>query len=75
MITLKELEQLPSIKKRSCMCLICPNCGAHELQNCDEELTLNSLWNIKAYKVDDCSHCLKCKCWFDTKGNIVLDEE
>lgn len=61
-----------------CTCLICPNCGAHEVDHdwkptTEEEkktYIFGCRFNIRAFKVDDWSHCLQCDCWFDLKGNI-----
>lgn len=46
--------------------IVCPYCGAHEVyapkddkQNCDKWF-----WVIKAFRVDNHSHCLNCDKWF-----------
>jgi len=57
-----------------CNCMICPNCGAHEIDNCENQDKINVRewkWNIKPFKVNNDSHCLKCDCWFDINGKIV----
>ena len=63
--------------KEECSCLICPNCGAHEIDHdwkptTEKEKIMYPMgkFNIKAFKVDNESHCLKCECWFDLEGNI-----
>ena len=48
-----------------CQCLICPNCGAHELENCSETDIDKWRFQIKAFRVDNSSHCLKCDTWFE----------
>lgn len=56
-----------------CGCLICPNCGAHEVdhdwkpQTEEEKKTyiFGCRFNIRAFKVDNSSHCLKCDKWFE----------
>lgn len=57
----------------NCICMICPNCGAHEIEDCqnikDNDL-IHAKWNISGYKVDDWSHCHKCNCWFNDAGLI-----
>jgi len=47
-----------------CRCIICPNCGAHELVDCAEIDVDKWGYQIKAFKVDNHSHCLKCDTWF-----------
>ena len=59
-----------------CECMICPNCGAHELQDCANKNNIPAKdwrWNIRPFKVDDWSHCLKCDKWFDINGNFEDD--
>ena len=65
-----------------CSCIICPNCGAHELDHKwkpktqeEKENYPMGKWNIRAFKVDNWSHCLECDCWFDMDGNIELPEK
>jgi len=51
-----------------CGCLICPHCGAHELVDCHKKdepgFWDNVRFNIKAFRVDNQSHCLVCDSWF-----------
>lgn len=55
-----------------CRCIICPNCGAHEIDHdwkpqTEEEKRIyifGHRFNIRAFKVDNWSHCLKCDKWF-----------
>jgi hypothetical protein len=49
---------------KSCQCLICPLCGAHELKNCGEPDVDKWLFQIRAFRVDNFSECLACKSWF-----------
>ena len=56
-----------------CGCIVCPNCGAHELLNCHLKAVLpveKWRWQIRPFKVDDWSHCLVCSCWFNLEGKI-----
>ncbi|RKY40185.1 MAG: hypothetical protein DRP85_09070 [Candidatus Makaraimicrobium thalassicum] len=53
----------------NCGCLVCPNCGASEVDDCRKPVD-EWKFQIKAFKVDDWSHCLVCGCWFDLEGNI-----
>jgi len=61
--------------KTSCGCMVCPNCGAHELQVCNPppENVHDWRFDIKGFKVDDWSHCLKCNCWFNPEGKVEFD--
>lgn len=54
---------------RKCICLICPKCGAHELQQCENppENVHDWRFNISGYVVDRTSHCLVCDHWFDDR--------
>ena len=52
-------------KNENCHCIVCPYCGAHEIKNCEEKDVDKWIWQIKAFKVDDSSHCLKCDKWFE----------
>ncbi len=47
----------------NCKCLVCPNCKVTELEDCNLPM---SEWRcqIRAFKVDGLSHCLKCNNWF-----------
>ena len=62
----------------SCVCMICPNCDAHEIEDCqnpDPDHLMGSVWQIQAYKVGDeknrsWSHCVVCDCWFTDCGLI-----
>ena len=50
-----------------CCCLICPNCGAHEVAEFRKGKKGNpvpNLFNIRAFRVDDSSECLSCGSWF-----------
>src|SRR5690606_20601686 len=47
----------------------CPNCGAPEVANGDAPVA-EWRFNIRAFRVDDWSECVKCGCWFDLAGNI-----
>jgi len=47
----------------------CPNCGAVEAYE-DATSPTGMRFNVRAFRVDDWSHCLKCDCWFDMNGNI-----
>ena len=62
------MEQIIVMKpKTECGCLICPNCGAHEIVDCQNKDKIDPIewrWNIRPYKVDEWSHCLKCDRWF-----------
>ena len=65
-----------------CGCLICPNCGAHEIDHDFEPTTEEEKknypmgkWNIRAFKVDETSHCLKCNCWFDLDGSFYIPKD
>jgi len=60
--------------KTACGCLICPNCGQHEV-NCEEADIVKKRFYIRAFKVDNDSHCLNCGAWFNLKGNYVLSEK
>ena len=51
-------------QNKNCHCLICPYCGAHELENCQETDVSKWRFQIKAFRVDNASHCLKCGRWF-----------
>jgi len=59
-----EIIVVKPINKEGCNCLICPNCGAHEVENCQEKDVSKWRFQIRAFKVDDKSHCLKCDTWF-----------
>lgn len=39
----------------NCGCLMCPNCGAPEVDDCRKPVD-EWKWNIKAFRVDDWSH-------------------
>ncbi len=51
--------------------IVCPKCGATELSS-DSAGKPASEWKlqIKAFRVDDWSHCLMCDCWFNLAGAI-----
>lgn len=49
---------------KTCNCLICPYCGAHELVDCTEKDVNKWRFNIRAFRVDNYSHCIKCNRWF-----------
>ena len=51
-------------KNENCSCLICPHCGVHELVDCTEKDVSKWRFNIKAFRIDDQSKCLKCDNWF-----------
>lgn len=68
------MEMRIIIPKTSCGCLICPNCGQHEV-NCKEQNQDKRRFFIKAFKVDDSSHCLNCNSWFDSKGNFIRNSK
>jgi len=56
-----------------CRCIICPNCDAHEIKDCEnqDKIPIEEWhWQIKPFKVDDWSHCLKCDKWFNIAGEI-----
>lgn len=56
-----------------CGCIVCPNCGAHELLNCQFKDVLSAekwRWQIRPFKVDNWSHCLVCGCWFNLEGKV-----
>lgn len=50
-----------------CNCLVCPHCGATEVDDCAKPIE-SWKWFIRGYKVTDehgdWSHCLKCGKWF-----------
>lgn len=51
--------------------ITCPNCGATELTPESAGKPVSEWqFQIKAFRVDDWSHCLKCDCWFDLAGNV-----
>jgi len=50
-------------KFAECNCLVCSKCGAKEVEDCS--LPQNEWkWQIRAFKVDNYSHCMKCNNWF-----------
>jgi len=62
-----------------CKNLICPFCGVPEVegpegQRCElcggyvdgPQPISECKWNIRAFKVDDFSHCTRCNQWFKT---------
>lgn len=59
-----------------CRCLVCPKCGATEVDDCRKP-SAEWTWNIRPFAKDNLSHCLKCDSWFDveteerTKGMIM----
>lgn len=68
--------------KKPCNCLICPNCGAHEVRERTESGRTKTI-NIRAYKVANWSQCLVCAGYYDEqprkagyvddgKGNILM---
>lgn len=72
----------------ACNGLVCPYCGAPEVVHpesaCPEcggllnkGKILEGKWNIKPFKVDDYSHCLRCDKWFktDTSKAVVIKLE
>ena len=63
------------IRSTKCGCMICPNCKAHEIKDCGnmKDTSLDWEWQIRPFKVDNWSHCLKCNCWFDSNGKIEFD--
>lgn len=74
----QEIQIKVIIPKTECGCLICPKCGAHEIDHdwqpkTEEEKRMYPMgkWNIRAFKVDDSSHCLKCGCWFELDGTYT----
>ena len=48
------------------MSMICPHCGSPEVfcDKNDPDNTDKWFWAIKAYKVDNYSHCTSCDTWF-----------
>ena len=52
--------------------MTCPNCGAKECVALPEDMPeekkksygLGMFWCIRAFKVDDYSHCIVCDQWF-----------
>ncbi len=46
-----------------CKCMICPFCGATEVDDCRKPHD-QWVWQIRPFRVDDASHCLKCDQWF-----------
>jgi hypothetical protein len=47
----------------NCTCMVCPYCGAAEIKDCSLP-TEQWYWQIRAYKVDNYSHCTVCGKWF-----------
>jgi DNA-directed RNA polymerase subunit RPC12/RpoP len=47
--------------------LRCPFCGAPEVENPEEKDVHKWVWNIRAFRVDDSSECLRCGRWFSIK--------
>lgn len=73
MVTVEIVQREHSKFPRTinCCCMICPNCGAHEIEDCQNNKDLTKAkWNIGGYKVDDWSHCYKCGVWFNDAGQI-----
>ena len=68
MLIAKEKTQTYLQRKAGCGCIICPNCMAHELSECDN---IDSKWQIKGYRVDDWSKCSECNHWFDDYGEVT----
>ncbi len=80
---IKEMVEIkvvtPPKTEQGCNCLICPKCGAHEIDHDwkpttekeKKEYIFGKRFNIRAFKVDDSSHCLKCDCWFDLDGTYT----
>lgn len=66
-------EEKARIDKMISQSIICPHCGATEVARWPEDATeeqrnnkfsMGVKWQIKAFKVDDHSHCLVCDRWF-----------
>jgi hypothetical protein len=52
----------------TCECLQCPYCGATEVDDCRKPGS-EWKWQIRAFKIDNSSHCLICDNWFEVPGS------
>lgn len=57
------VEPTGKIHGDSCRCMVCPKCGAAEVDDCRKPVQ-GWVWNIEPFAAGDMSHCKLCGEWF-----------